>query len=220
MTDHIAPEKMFHEISIIYDQVGFADYSVTLVEKCLMFLHQHDWLGRHIVELGCGTGKAAEYLCQNRMNVTAVDVSPEMLNKAANRLEGRGYSIELAQDDMRVYDSQDKVFDLALSINTLSYTPSIGYLSAVFKRMHGLLRENKMAVFDMWSVGGLATHFGQGSEVLYDEKGVFLAVRNNFSYEAYRLHQQYTFFYEEQGKIYRSSEEHSDGLTSRPNGPR
>lgn len=208
MTDTLYPEQMFHVLPEIYDQIGFSDYATNSVQTYLDFLFQNGWVGRHILEIGCGTGTVAEYLAQQSMNVTALDVSAEMLEIARERTYNKGYSIQYVHRDMLAYTDNDRQFDLILSINTMNYVPSVRHLGSVFSQVNKLLRMEKVFMFDLWTVEGLATLMGRNTEVLYDAHGVFATVRNNFSYDSYRLRQQYTFFYERDGRIIRGDEEH------------
>ena len=209
MTDTLLPDKMFHLLPAIYDKVGFADYSRQAIENYLNFLFQHDWAGRHVLELGCGTGAATEYLCEHRMNVKALDVSEEMLAVARQRLQGKNYSVDFIHKDILAYKGGDKQFDLVISIDTLSYIPSVRRLGAVFQQVNEHLKDGKLFMFDLWTIRGMATLLGDKDEVLYDDGGIFVTRRNEFSYDAYRLHQYYTFFQKkDDGEWVRGDEEH------------
>lgn len=209
MTDSLSPERMFHLLPSIYDAVGFSDYSEAAIEKYIDFLFQINWVGRHALELGCGTGAAAAQLCEyQRMNVTAVDNSPEMLAVAEKRVAEKRYGINFVQDDMRAYRSTDKLFDLVYSINTINYIPSVRQLGLVFQNANASLKLNKIFMFDLWTVKGMATQLGDSDQILHDDTSIYLAQRNRFSYEHYRLHQWYTFFRNIDGDWLRGQEEH------------
>ena len=207
MTDYLLPDKTFHQLPVIYDQVGMSDYSVTAVEKYLRYLQQGGWIGRHVLEFGCGTGAAAEYLCKMRLSVTAVDSSEEMMAHTRGLLDATGFSISLKLDDMRVFQS-DRDFDLVLSLNTLSYIASVRHLTTVFQRANAALKEGKLLMFDLWSIRGLATEHGVESRILHDDNDIFLSVANKFYYDSYRLKKVYTFFRKVNDQWQRGSETH------------
>jgi predicted TPR repeat methyltransferase len=79
-----------------------------------------------ILDLGCGTGLAAPYLSSFGGNLTGVDISPRMLEKARERnLYGR-----LVEDEAIAYLSKrEQQFDLIVSLDVLIY---FGDLTAFF----------------------------------------------------------------------------------------
>ncbi len=207
MTDYLLPDKTFHLLPAIYDQVGMSAYSVGAAEKYLRYLQQGGWIGRHILEFGCGTGAAAEYLCKMRLSVTAVDSSEEMIAQSRALLDATGFSISLKLDDMRVF-STDREFDLVFSFNTLSYVSSVRHLTTVFQRANAALKTGKLLMFDLWTIRGLATQFSDKTTVLHDDENIFLSVDNEFFYDSYRLKQVYTFFHKTNDEWQRGSETH------------
>lgn len=207
MSDYLLPDKTFHQLPAIYDQVGMASYSVSAAEKYLRYLQQGGWIGRHVLEFGCGTGVAAEYLCKMRLSVTALDSSEEMMAHTRGLLDATGFSISLKLDDMRVF-STDREFDLVLSINTLSYIESVRHLTTVFQRANAALKTGKLFMFDLWTIRGLAIEHGNQNHILHDDNDIFLSVANQFSYDSYRLKQTYTFFHRVDEQWQRGTETH------------
>ena len=71
---------------------------------------------RHILELGAGTGRVTAVL-REFAPVVAVDLLPEMLQRAAERLEGReAFPVELVLGDMRDL-ALERRFDLIVAAN-------------------------------------------------------------------------------------------------------
>lgn len=206
MTDHL-PEQSFHSLAYIYDDIGLSDYSVELAGKVLGFLQKTGWLGRYVLDLGCGTGAAAEFLAKKRLDMTCVDLSAEMVDLARQRLENRGMSIHVEQNDMRLYNP-GREFDLVVSFNTINYVPSVRFLNTTFQRVNTLLKMNKPVAFDIWTIEGLAIDLGRKTQVMYDANGIFMTLRNNFDFEAYRLHQEYSGFILQETEWARFDEDH------------
>lgn len=48
--------------------------------------HELDIAGRDVLEIGCGTGKNTEWIAEHAASVTAMDLSPEMLERARSRV--------------------------------------------------------------------------------------------------------------------------------------
>lgn len=206
MTEQL-PEQSFHDLAYIYDDLGLSDHSVELAGKLLDFLQKTGWLGRYVLDLGCGTGAAAEHLAQKRLDMTCVDLSEEMVELAKQRLENRGMSIQVVRDDLRLFNP-GRQFDLVVSFNTINYVPSVRFLNTTFQRINTLLKMNKIFAFDLWTIEGLAINLGRKTQVLYDADGIFMTLRNNFDFEAYRLHQEYSGFVLQERDWARFDEEH------------
>ncbi|HEX8404244.1 MAG TPA: tetratricopeptide repeat protein [Duganella sp.] len=86
------------------------------------------------LDIGCGTGLCAPYLKAYSRRLDGVDLSQQMLDKAAER---GGYD-ELACADLITYlDGYTDHWDLAVAADVFVY---IGDLAPVFQRVHGALR--------------------------------------------------------------------------------
>jgi SAM-dependent methyltransferase len=79
--------------------------------------------GIKVLDLGCGPGTYAVPLAQRGAVVTAVDLSPAMLDMAAAAARDAGVTLRLVQADMRELVSESE-FDLAISMYT-----SFGYFT-------------------------------------------------------------------------------------------
>jgi predicted TPR repeat methyltransferase len=86
------------------------------------------------VDLGCGTGLCAPYLRNYSRKLSGVDLSQQMLDKAAER---QLYD-ELACADLTGYlAAREGAFDLAVAADVFVY---IGDLAPVFRAVHAALR--------------------------------------------------------------------------------
>ena len=57
--------------------------------------------GAHVLDVGCGTGRHAVPLAARGLQVTGVDLSPEMLARARDRAAAAGVRVELLEADAR-----------------------------------------------------------------------------------------------------------------------
>lgn len=71
--------------------------------------------GTAVLELGCGTGRATEILAAEADRIVAVDLSPEMLERARDRLHDRP-AVHLLLADMRTL-RLDRRFPLVVAAN-------------------------------------------------------------------------------------------------------
>ena len=97
----------------------------------------------HTVDLGCGTGLCAPYLKAYSRRLDGVDLSQQMLDKAAER----GLYDELACDDLTSYlDHRASHCDLAVAADVFVY---IGDLAPVFQAVHRALRHDGRFCFSV-----------------------------------------------------------------------
>lgn len=95
----------------------------------------------NVVDLGCGTGLVGIALSQYASNLVGVDLSPKMLEKAAER---DCYS-ELISSDIEAYlKSQQNSFDLACAGEVFNY---YGDLSSVFESVKNALSPAGLFIF-------------------------------------------------------------------------
>ncbi|MGG1519223.1 class I SAM-dependent methyltransferase [Paenibacillus oryzisoli] len=70
--------------------------------------------GKRVLEVGCGTGRTACYLAEQGIEVTAVDIRPEMIAKAKVRAEKQGVSVNFIVGDVCRLPFEDSTFDVVL----------------------------------------------------------------------------------------------------------
>ncbi|MFW6053619.1 MAG: class I SAM-dependent methyltransferase, partial [Persicimonas sp.] len=94
-----------------------------------------DISGRRVLDAGCGPGVYTEWLVDHGADVVGVDVSPRMVERARERLDGRVRieQADLASDLDRFGDAE---FDLVLSSLVLDYVRDV---EAVFRQFRCLL---------------------------------------------------------------------------------
>jgi ubiquinone/menaquinone biosynthesis C-methylase UbiE len=69
--------------------------------------------GKHAIDVGCGTGRHTRALCDAGARVTALDLTPEMMNRAREKLSGRSVDwVRHALPDPLPFS--DSTFDLAV----------------------------------------------------------------------------------------------------------
>jgi SAM-dependent methyltransferase len=211
MTDQLMmAQNMYKSLPYIYDEAGFSHYALEYTPIYLNFLQQRGWIGRRILDLGCGTGVSLHFFSQQRMMVTGVDSSEGMIAVARQRLKDVPYDVTLIQEDLRRYTPPEKTFDLALSIgDTLNYIPSVRDLETLFQRVNFGLEDGRTFLFDLRTVRSMAEDFGQKTQILVDDPKIFVVGRNRFDYESSTLAQHFTFFYHhEQPNFQRDQEVH------------
>jgi SAM-dependent methyltransferase len=122
------------------------------------FIHEliqaHAPNSKSILELGCGTANHALLLAKKGYQVHGVDMSEEMLQKAADRLAQApptiASQIQLTQGDIRQV-RVNQTFDVVLSLfHVISYQTTNEDLLAAFNTIKQHLKPGGIALFDVW----------------------------------------------------------------------
>lgn len=102
-----------------------------------------------VLDLGCGPGRYSIPLARAGFNVTAVDLSPYLLERAREREDREDVGVEWVRADMREFH-REAAFDLAVSMMT-----SFGYFEdpaddiRVLENVHYSLAEGGILLMDM-----------------------------------------------------------------------
>ncbi len=99
--------------------------------------------GRRILEIGCGAGPLTQWLADHGADVTAVDVSSEMLYLARQRVGDRAAFV-LADASEPLAFASDVAFDLVVASLVLHYVEEWRPMLREFRRV---LRPNGAVVF-------------------------------------------------------------------------
>jgi SAM-dependent methyltransferase len=103
-----------------------------------------------ILDLGCGTGSLCIDLAGHGHAALGIDISPEMIRLAEAKAGALG-SAAFEIQDMRVLTVDDK-FDLAAAVgDALNYLATPAELSAVLRRVAGVLKPGGLLVVDCFT---------------------------------------------------------------------
>lgn len=148
----------------------FSEGNLELAEEQVeKLLHLVDFQGGAVLDLACGPGRHSVLLAGRGYQVTGVDLTPYLLDKARRRAASAGVEVEWVQADMRRF-VRPQAFDLALSMFT-----SFGYFEdrdddrLVLRNLHRSLKPGGRLVIDVVGKEWLAQHFqATNSEELAD----------------------------------------------------
>lgn len=141
-----------------------ADYDY---ERWLCVLHglttRHGARGSRLLDVACGTGHSFEPMLRRGYEVTACDISPAMVRRAAARLEGWGGTAAVA--DMRSLPAWGP-FDLVTCLDdAVNYLHTAADLDAAFSSVARVLRPGGLYVFDVNSLATYRTVFSSSFTV-------------------------------------------------------
>ena len=183
----------YHILASIHDEIGMGGFANQMTGRLVDYAQRNGWMGRQIVDLGCGSGESLLWLSQHHYIVTGVDRSPEMLNLAKSYLAQNNVSASLTQGDFRTLNNISGQ-DMVLALNVLSELDNIRALEQAFKHIHGMLRDGRWLVFDMYTIEGLVTRNQAGYDLEHDSDGLTIFVSNRFDYEKSIQYRDYIIF--------------------------
>lgn len=103
-----------------------------------------------ILDLGCGTGKHAELLCDAGYSVHGIDLSTDMLAMAEQRRLGKERYLKFSQSDIQNLDLNQK-FDTVISLfHVMSYQNTNNEVINAFKVVKQHLVDDGIFIFDFW----------------------------------------------------------------------
>ena len=133
-------------IADFYD--AFIDYEV--YEQYLDYISKYTSLGA-VLDIGCGTGNLSLELARQGYQVTATDLSQNMLHIVTRRAEDEGLYLEVGVYDL--LDPLDQQFDLIIaSMDVINHLSDLADVRFGFKNIWRSLKENGIFIFDVLSV--------------------------------------------------------------------
>ena len=207
----------YSALADVYDRAGLADFTRDHVVNYIDYVQSIDWVGRRVLDLGCGTGVSSWLVAGHDLRVAGIDASSHMLSRAQTRGQqhdeyDRSPTVfdppSFYQMDIRELESPLGEVDLVLAAGgVLNAIQSLRDLETVFRRVHNALEDKKLFVFDMRTIRGLSTASGTGDTVLYDNGyNLMVIVRSQFSFETLSCTQQ-VIIYQQQGLAWERKDE-------------
>ena len=135
----------------IYDlDVGFVYGKKRRAE---FYSNEAQRINGNILELGCGTGDIVIALAQRGIDVTGLDISNRMLDRAAMKLAKEPQEIrsraKLIHGDMETFDIPDQFSGIFMPYGTLLHLTSSEALDNCFRNIFAHLRPSGELIFDV-----------------------------------------------------------------------
>ena len=161
---HVPP---YSRLAALYDKVmDHVEYDVWADYVVSIFKH-FNTPGRRILELACGTGTLTADLAIRGYDITAPDISPDMVGIARDKLAERGCSATLAvasMTDVPLTGPYDAVICLYDAVNYLTREEDVVRAA---KEMSRLTAPGGLVVFDVCTVRNSELFFSNVSFVEY-----------------------------------------------------
>jgi SAM-dependent methyltransferase len=168
----------------IYNTIGMDNFAEAITPRVFVYAQAHfDWIGRRVLEMGCGTGASARWLATRGVNITAVDVSAEMLAQARASIDASGLGLTWKRADIRALDDSYTGMDMVLAIDVMNDLLSLRDLEAVFSVALRVLEPGKLLIFDLHTIEGLAERGRAGGSRIHDDADLSVFTVSDFDYE-------------------------------------
>src|SRR5262249_28734836 len=156
----------YRVLATIHEQLNMGSFARQMTGRLLDFAQRDHWMGRQILDMGCGTGESMRWLAQKGYIVTGIDQSAEMLNLARATLQS---GTRLINKAFKQVDDAIET-DLVISLDTLYELGSLRELEEVFRLVHGFLKDGKLFIFDLYTVEGLVKRSLDPSSLEFESK--------------------------------------------------
>lgn len=198
----------YHDLAVSYDSLTLdVDYDA-VVAFYMQILNREGLQPRTAVDLACGTGSVALRLAQRGIQVTAVDMSEEMLcvaSQKAERLDHRPQFV--CQKLQQLY--LPRAVDLAVcALDSMDYILDPADCEKAIQRIYKVLNPGGCFIFDVNTPEKLKAMDGQ---VLLDEnENTFCVWRGEFDEDTNICSYGMDLFQRQGAVWHRSFEEHQE----------
>jgi SAM-dependent methyltransferase len=187
-------------LATIHDEIRLGEYARHITPRLIDFAQRNDWLGRQVVDLGCGSGESIRWLAQHGYIVTGVDNSPAMLNIAKQVVASQGLNVNWQQQDILELSGINHM-DMALALDVMHELNSLRDLEQAFKNVNSILKPQKLFIFDVYTIEGLAERSRIKDFLAHDGNGLAIYAQNHYDYER-QIHEREFTIYHQKGDLW------------------
>lgn len=197
--------EQYSGLAEIYDRTIDIDY-----DAWVNFISEYfgekgvDLRGKRLLELGCGTGNMTLRLREKGMDITAMDISQEMLTLAEEKTWNRRLKINYLNQDMVSFNIQREYYMAAAFCDAYNYILENKELQESFKRVFSHLESGGWFIFDISTSYKLSNIIGNNTFTMNEEDLSY--IWDNYL-DGDTLEMYISFFVRE-GRLYRRFEEH------------
>lgn len=147
---------------------------------CKCFEKFFDGEVKRICEIACGTGTMATELAKRGFDVTASDISPEMLTEAEYKSRNSGVSVRYVSSDMRSFSLYTKADAVLCLLDSMNYLLKPSDFVSTLESVYRNLSEGGLFIFDINSKRKFLEVYSDNAYVIESE-GVLCAWQNFYN---------------------------------------
>lgn len=174
--------------------LGLTGYARQVTPRLLdIAQRQHQWMGRNIIDLGCGTGENLIWLAQHTYLVYGMDRSPQMMRIARRQLAEHQAQAELIEQDLRQPVDLSGM-DMVLALDVMHELVSLRELGDSVQQISNLLKTDKIFIFDLYTIEGLYERHHGGECLQHEDDDTYIFSRHHYDYERQIQRTEYIIF--------------------------
>lgn len=155
--------KAYSNFAYVYDflmQDVEYDNWIEYIEKIFI---KYNVNPNKILDLACGTGNVTLRLACEGYDVTGVDISEEMLEKAKEKCKHTGKNVLFINQDITCMDIEDKYDAIVCLCDGINYIIDNNKLSNFFDSIYKVLNDNGILIFDISSYNKISNTLGNNT---------------------------------------------------------
>jgi ubiquinone/menaquinone biosynthesis C-methylase UbiE len=203
--------SIYEKFAYFYTKGPYPQYSEGMAKLLPAALERFGAQPQTILDIACGEGTFAVAMAKRGLQVTGVDLSPQMLQFARERAARENVDVRFVLQDMR-FLSFEEGFDLATCwFDSLNYLLELEDLEKTFGGAYRALKKAGLFIFDMNTVHGLAISWPRyPCYVQQDTPGLFEVHRPSYDFATSTAKMMITGFAKEGKRWARMDEEHKE----------
>lgn len=141
--------NVFNDYANYYDLLYAEKNYKAEAEYVEELLSKHEANFMKVLDIGCGTGKHADYLSQKAQSVYGIDLSKKMLNSAI-KLSSENPKLSFSEGDVRTFSIPHKFEIITSLFHVFSYLNTNEDTLQAMKNVRNHLTDDGIFIFDFW----------------------------------------------------------------------
>ncbi|HKV45550.1 MAG TPA: class I SAM-dependent methyltransferase [bacterium] len=175
--------SIYRRYAEAYVKAGQGRWSLQLVPWVTGVFDRQRVTPTSLVDVACGPGEFAMTMAQRGLSVTGVDQSPEMVMMAQRGAEEKGIAATFILQDMRELALPAPVDAATCLYDSLNYLTSDADFRRTLAAVAGALRPGGLFLFDMNTIQGLATRWGNRVWLIQDNDEALEVDQSEFDFD-------------------------------------
>ncbi len=144
----VAMDEIYKKFSMVYDRIHTPNKYWGLIDEIFAGKNKIGTKPR-VLDLGCGTGSFLAGMHERGWEITGLDISSGMLERAGQKFKAAGIPCVLCQKDMADFHIEGEFELVTSNFDSVNYVMDIEGIERLFKNVHAILRENGVFAFDV-----------------------------------------------------------------------